>query len=62
MSGYRNLILALSTLICCTWVGLVGVKTGADLLGLATLVGAMGGTAVGAMVARGYNKKHAPDQ
>lgn len=62
MRGYRNLTLALSTLVCCTWMGLVGIRAGSDLLALATLVGAVGGTAVGAMVARGYNKQVAAEQ
>ena len=62
MSGYRNLLLAACTLLCGTYLAALGILRGADLLGLATVIGAVGGASVGAMVARGYNKKHAPDQ
>jgi hypothetical protein len=57
MKGYRNVILALTGVATSTWLAYVGIEAGSDLLALATLLGAKDAALVGAMVARGYNKK-----
>lgn len=57
MKGYRNLLLALATLACLTWVALAGIKAGSDLIGLGTVLGAIAAAGVGSGFARGYNKK-----
>jgi hypothetical protein len=62
MTGYRNVALVFSTVICQTVVAWAAVRAGTDMVGLATVLGAIGGTVVGGAYARGYNKKHAPEQ
>lgn len=62
MSGYRNAVLVLATVAGQTFVAWAGIDAGTDMVGLATVLGAIGGTVVGGAYARGYNKKHAPEQ
>lgn len=62
MRGKRNLLLVGFTVCCMTFVAHAGISVGTDPVGLSTVLLAIGGTAVGGAYARGYNKKHAPEQ
>jgi len=55
--GYRNLILAIVACATSTWIALVAIQSGSDLLALATLIGAKDAAIVGAIFGRAYNKK-----
>ena len=57
MKGLRNLIIFVLTLAASTWIALVGIKPGVELLGLASVIGAVQVGSVGAIFGRGYNKK-----
>lgn len=57
MIGYRNTFIILAALASSTWLGVLGVIHGADLLGLATLIGAKDAAAAGAIFARAANKR-----
>jgi hypothetical protein len=61
MIGWRNVLIILTTVGCQTFVAWAGISQGTEAVGLATILGAVGGTAVGGAYARGYNKKHAPE-
>jgi len=62
MKGYRNKTIIIVTLLVDLWVAVAGVHAGSDLIGLATVIGAINAGSVGAIFGRGYNKKHAPEQ
>ena len=58
MRGYRNMLLVGFTVLCLTFLGYHGIRAGSDLAGMSAVLLAVGGTAVGAAYARGFNKKH----
>jgi len=62
MRGHRNLLLVALTVVSMTFLGWSGIRAGSDLVGLSAVLLAVGGTAVGGAYARGFNKKHAPEQ
>ena len=56
MKGYRNFTLALCAIATTSWLVYVGLKVGADLLSLATVIGAKDATLGLIVFGRGYNK------
>ena len=47
MKNYRKLILGLAFLACSTFVSYAGINQGSDLVGLATIIGAIAGGVFG---------------
>ena len=60
--GKRNMIIGIVTVACQTFVAWAGIREGTELVGLATVIGAVGATAVGAVFGRAINKKYAAEQ
>ena len=57
MKNYRKLILGLAFTVASTWITLAGITQGSDLVGLATVIGAIAGGVFG--VVYGNIKEHA---
>jgi len=63
MKGYRNIVMVYwPTLLVSSFLGYMGIRAESDLLGLSTLIGAIVINSFGIAMARGYNKKVAPEQ
>ncbi len=56
MRGYRNGIIILATVGCQTFVAHAGILSGTELVGLATVLGAISATAIGGIFGRGYQR------
>lgn len=56
-AGYRNWSLIVMGIATSTWLIIVGIHSGVDLLGLATVIGAKDAGIAASIGFRGYNKK-----
>jgi ABC-type xylose transport system permease subunit len=62
MTGYRNVTIVLATVLVQGFITYTAVNAGTDMASMSPALLAIASTAVGGAFARGYNKKHAPEQ
>ena len=57
MRGYRNTILIAAGIITSTWLGILAIQNGSDLMALATLIGAKDASIGLSIFGRARNKQ-----